>query len=588
MNITKIEIERRKKQSETDKQLARANGGVVSTRRKMPETRRVRAPIVQMVREPRITPAMITNAVKKTGKNFVDGGMPVSFKANAYSDYLKALIDPARFMARVPDAYPRDTALWTTIQSFDIPILNDNFSNGKFSFACKPILGDLTTPSHFQVALSNSKYFAANGITWDNVNWSDPRAYVPILGQGKDIRVDPNAGVLTSPPPTFWGATFNIGTSTDLAPQTLFSNVGVTSAVFPDNTTSYPLTSSGNQNPMFPPNTGLPSVSGGCVILPFGDWSISVSAKFQCSTLPPSGFAAINLLNYGPVNQVPLTWTIQQPQTLVPSTGTTFVVAATVQVVSSPGHNILSLGICTDQAGNDAVSNSLITGSVSSSTITIAPANFASSQAYLSGGIIESIRPVAMATLVSYEGTVLNNGGEICANYVDNQLMANNFYQVNQSGIGQLQNYVNLRGTKKPHDGPIKDGAYCIWAPYDVEDIAFRSPSEMNARDYPGIVVSGVFSPDAAVNASQSILRTYIWTTFEYTTQYACIGTTSKPGSTEAIEAALQVLRQSQFATENANHLANIKRMIAKGVSWYKNNSAIINPAIMALGSALL
>lgn len=563
---------RRKAQSQRDKQMAKKGPSPkpsMKMKAKLPDS------------------VTVTRNIQVTGKS-ISQKPNFSMKGNPYMDYLASLISPATTTCRIPDAYPRPTACFTTIQSFDVPIYNDNYSNGKFSFCAQPILGDTTTPSHYQLAVSNNEYFNSNSISWDDVNWSNANSYITTNGQGKDIRVDPNSGVMTTPPPTFYGTTFNVGTSTDLAPNVLLSNVVPQTNKFADSTTTFPLTSPGNPNPMFSVPNGVPAYSGGAVLLPFGDWAVTVSAKFQATAVPASGYAAINFLNYGPnAGQIYFAG-IQQPQTVISTTGVTLTVAATMQVVSSPGSNILSFGICSDQVGTSSTSTSLISGTVSACTVTISPANFATSAAYLSGGIIEEIRPVSMATLVTYQGTTLNNGGEITINYLDNNLIANNFFQTNSGGIGQLQNINVLRTTPGNYDGPLKDGAYCIWAPYQNNDMSFYNPVSMNSHGYPGIVCTGFFSPDAAVASASSVLRVFLYVNYEYTTKYTCIETKTIFGSTAVLEEALLILKASQFACQNRQHLQKIRELLRKGWQFYKTNASVINPALASLAGLMI
>lgn len=539
-----------------------------------------------------LTPAVLNASLQQTGRSLPNNGPRVDFGRNPYAEYLRCLIDPAGNSARIPDAYPRPTAVFTTEQSFDVPLLVDAYSGGKFSFALQPILGDTSTPTHYKCAVSNAARMASTQTTWDQVNWSDPSAYLTIAGNGADVRIDPNSGVLTATPPTFFGDNFSVASgSTDLGPLALMSNMPTGQTPSVDNTATYKFSSPSAINPYFPALSAAQNPYPGAVVIPFGAWNVSVSAKFQLTTASSTGTVAIGFnefLDAGGINRSVNPVAIQQPQTVSPSLNTTYTAAATFQFVSVPGNNIFAPMLSQQQTGTNFAINTGIVGTVSATTITIAPTNFASSSTYQSGGIIEEIRPVAMATLVTYMGTTLNNGGEIASNYLDSTLMTNNFFQSNTAGLGQLQNINNLRSTPGKHDGPIKDGTYCIWAPYQSNDLSFRSPSEMNSYRYPGIVVSGYFSPDAAVVAPQSVLRVMVYTCYEYTTKFTCIETKSIPGSTATTEDALLILKQIKFATTNKGHLENIRRSLRRGWEWYKSNSAAINPALGALGALLI
>ncbi len=511
------------------------------------------------------------NATFMKGKSIYTGTGNMVSSSNPVKAYLKALVNPMMNMARIPDSYDRPTAVFRSISSFSPPILQDNFNQGRFSFCLKPIFGDTSSPTHYQAAIANPQQITSGN--WANVDWSNSTYYVSTGTMGRDPRVDINAPFLTTPPPSFYGNSFGVGTP-DLASNVLVSGIASNQTPFSDN--------NGSTFNIYSPAAPAPftSATGGYVQLPFGDWAVTIFAKFSVSTVPGTGWEAINF--QAPGNGVTRV-NMYQPQTSVSATGVTYNAAALAQVVSVPGGNRLGFNIAPVQTGTDVNNTPGANITVTSTTIEIAPANFSSSSTFLSGGVIEEVRPVAMATLVTYMGTTLNNGGEVAISYCPQALVANNYFQMNGAGVGQLQLYENLRNLDNAYDGALRDGCYCIWAPYSGEDLDLYSPDMMNAHPYPAIICSGVFSPDATVNSIQATVRVEVFIVYEFVTKYTMFETVHQPGTQAAIDAALSTLKGQPFGCKNKEHLQWVRNFLANAGKFYKDNAFWINPGATAL-----
>lgn len=491
--------------------------------------------------------------------------------SNPLNDYLRCLVDPQHFIARVPDAFDRPTAVFRSIGSFTLPILVDNVNRGRFSFALSPKFGDISEVSHYQAAIANPVAIADTDVSsWTEVDWDAGSNYVSADVQGRDPRTDINAPFLTSATPSYYQCTY----VNELTSKILVSGVPANQTQSPMNLGPKPVITS----PAHPGSNA--GTSGGVIQLPHGEWVVSITLKCQVSSLPSPSWGAINA---GITNKACVVASVWQPETSFTATGTTVNVTAFFSLVSRPGANQFAPVLDHRQTGTVLNPNSLPNATVSTCTVVITPSNFATGSPYLGAGVISEVRPVAMACLVTYMGTLLNNGGEIAISYVPHDLVENNYFQNNTGQCGQLQMVENLRNLNGTYDGPIKDGAYCFWAPYSSEDTDLLTPEKMNSHPYPTIVCSGVFSPDSTVNSFQPTLRVETFTVFEFVTPMTMFEVEHLPGSQATVDSALNALRSQQFTTANNKHLAKIKEILSKAARFYASNAHWINPAATSL-----
>lgn len=516
-------------------------------------------------RRPRLVPKGLSN----------DTGNIVS-KTNPIKSYIKTLIDPQRYIARIPDAYDRPTAVFRSIGSFNLPISMDAVNAGRFSFALQPKFGDISDPTRYQAAVANPTGITNSGAAgWTEADWADSKMYINSTSMGRDPRIDVNAPFLVNAAPSYFGMTYS-QTGTEMTTRILFNGNVAGQAPFADNTPPFIHTySAGYPGP-------YAGTTGSFLVLPFGEWAINVSTKFQVTT--GSAYAAVN---NGQVSEQALVTGVYQPQTIATSTGVDLNASAFFRVVSSPGKQRFSAILAHAQSGATPNGTPLPNSSVSSTTLVASPADFATSNAYQSGGVISEVRPVAMACLATYMGTALNNGGEIAISYVPHETLTNNYFQTNAGGLGQLQMFESLRILDGAYDGPIKDGAYCYWTPYSGEDTDLLTPEDLNKHKYPGIICSGIFMPDTTFTAMQPVIRVETFMVFEFVTKYTMYETIHLPGSQAAMDAALNSLRTQPYGCANNKHIEWIKRVLGNAGKFYSANSHWINPAATALAGLL-
>lgn len=500
-------------------------------------------------------------------------------ESNPVLDYVRTLVDPKNNIARVPDGYDRATAVFRSISSFSIPISTDAYNKGRFSFCVQPKFGDLSDPTHYHAAIANPGNVTALTTTWDQIAWSAPGSYIgynTTNAMGSDPRVDENAVYLTTQAPSFYGVNFG---GANLTAGILVDPLPASMTILPDSTAPtinfYTPASPGNIGPL----------TEGVILLPYGDWNVNITAKFQINGTDT--FEAINIGSstfLGGVTVIGIT----QNSTPTPSSATTYVVTASVQVASSPGHQQLALVIASVQNGiGGAVAPSAHVTQVSATYLNITSANFTSSSVYSDGGVVQEVRPVSMAVLVTYMGTLLNDGGEISMCYVPYKTISNNYFATNNAGVGQLQLFENLRSIPEAYNGPIKDGAYGIWAPYTGDDNSLVAPGTMNATQYPGIICSGVFSPDATVGATQQTMRVMLYTTYEFVTTTTLFETQKLIGSQNMVDQAHGAIKRMTFCCANKSHENFITRAISGVRDFYGKNSSWINPMAAGLLTAL-
>lgn len=107
---------------------------------------------------------------------------------------------------------------------------------------------------------------------------------------------------------------------------------------------------------------------------------------------------------------------------------------------------------------------------------------------------VKSYRITAMSLMASYSGNMFNNGGVIaCARTRAGYLYGNDPYQ----SLTELQDHA--------YKGPLKDGAYVWWLPYDLKELEFRKPgTTLNGTE---LRVAGKFG-DASGNLQVTVAMT--------------------------------------------------------------------------------
>lgn len=482
--------------------------------------------------------------------------------------YLACMVDPCNFTSRIPNAYPHKTALFRSRNTYDIPVSLDQYNGGRFSAAISPKLGDTSATTRYQMAIVDQSRVTAKQKPWSQVNWADPTLYCDTGDFATDPRLDTNTPFLTTPPPFFWGASYEIATSTDLSAQVLVSGIGT----IPD-----------AQNYGTPIPTASPAsdvgFSSGVLRLPIGEFLLTLEIKYTVTAGAPIN-TYLNFIAQAGTTVLGLS----NPQSTAAVNNTVYNNAATYRISSTGGQFLPVLS--TAQAPGTTNATLVPNSTVTTTYATVTPAYFGGSSTPSAAGVIQEVRPVAMSVLASYSGPELTNGGQICGALVSASNLGPRFFNnATGSGVGQLQLEENLRKVDPQYNGALKDGVYVTWQPYDDMDSSFMSPTAHNGYAYPAIIISGIWAPGPGVTATQTVVRLEMDIVYEIVTQSTALETTTTPGSTAMHEMALNMLRQTNPARANGEHLDWIKGMISKAANFYRTNSTWINPLATSLAA---
>lgn len=184
-------------------------------------------------------------------------------------------------------------------------------------------------------------------------------------------------------------------------------------------------------------------------------------------------------------------------------------------------------------------------------------------------GTMMRTRPVSMSVLCTYNGQILNGGGNISIHCLPGESWQ--MFGTSATSTSPCGNWENLARQKGAFDGPLSEGAYCIWLPDDERDYLMASPykaSPQGARtkesQYPIIFCSGQVTPVGAIAALPSgpQLRVDIYINHEYTTENRLIET--EHGSKNEFErgAALRALAYESISMANGDHIDWIKTIL--------------------------
>jgi len=422
--------------------------------------------------------------------------------------YLATLVYPRANMCRVPDSYPRPTALVRSISTFDVPVyLDTTIDSGRFAISILPTLGGTNTLQAYKQALVDGSS------PWPR-DFSDQNNFTSVLG-GRDLRVDQFFGPLTQGSPGLLHIAANIA-----------STANPFSGGAHDLPVSYGL--------------GYAIASGGLLKLPPGAYIGTAVATNAASpitiTLTASTPGNLSILNAGgPVN-------------------TGYVVF--VWVVTSPSDTLEFI-----QAGAFATTTDF------SLTVTNTQTSFGGASTNF--GAVSQIRPVAMSCLATYVNTTLLDGGNIAGAYVPGGTLASNYFTSanNVTAQGSYANWENLSLSTSSYNGPIRDGCYVWWCPEDIVDYELTEPANSSAHDFPSIMIAGKFSPGGDFTTPQSAtpIRLEIVTVYEFSTNSQLWEKSACVGSQAIIDAANRLLASQQHAMQNKVHLQWLKDL-ANGI----------------------
>jgi hypothetical protein len=444
---------------------------------------------------------------------------------NMAAKYLGALINPKMILSRVPDSYPRPTALVRSILTMDVPILLDTTGNsGRFSVAVQPTLGALDLPQHFKIGMVKSD------TTWPT-DFSNANSYFDTINN-RDIRIDQFYTTLTQQ--QLGSATYTgQAPGSDLIPFgasiTSVAGYGITLGYAP---------------------------ASGVFTLPIGMYVITVLFKGALLTLP----------TFNPVGGA-----------------TSSLVAAELSTDATVSAAVFYVCLHDDgDAFNFVMTNAL--AAIASSSITVAPsfdddANLSPNPDF---GVTTEYRPVACSALATYIGPQLTDGGNIAAAYVPGNTLAVQYYNpVGNQNQGLLQNWENLSLLPQSYNGPISQGAYVWWSPESVRDIEMAAPSTWASRNGPALIISGQYAPGSVgvLPQVQAVVRVEVVTIYELFTNSQLWEVVSCVGSQALFDQVNMRLALEPHAMANATHqswIAKVWNGIKSAATWaWKNRAAL-------------
>lgn len=197
--------------------------------------------------------------------------------------------------------------------------------------------------------------------------------------------------------------------------------------------------------------------------------------------------------------------------------------------------------------------------------------------------LLTEYRTVSMSSLLTYRGSLLNNGGQIAA------LLYRGGESPQQNG---LFHYGSVAETPGSYDGWLVNGSYSIWLPSDERDMLMRETSVDNMWAFPFHAICG-----RVVDTTQTdALRLRVCINFEGVTKsqilHQCY---SRVNPREIAEAAVFV-KNFPTSMENPLHVKAIADFLKKTIrngsnavssafSWLEKNKGWIVPAAGAVAS---
>lgn len=484
-------------------------------------------------------------------------------------EYLKTALYPDEFGCRLPDELTQSTNLYRSLREFTLVANMDGTVNaGKFSFAVKPIIGDVRSPSSYQVGIVN------NTTGWPT-EFSLPGSYVS-SNLYSDPRIDPLINQLTGPPLGSYSQWTNFTAAVTPTANTLDGqiftvdnvqqeNLQVTQVAIPDFIlTDGPLAGYNVQNLHgYTTSPGVYRVHPWCYIngtlsntMPLG----LVIGFINTKTLASLGYYQLSYgatfgVGFGLSNLSRVTdWAAN--------------LYSTSQSLFEDG--LFDIDLPTDTAiyfalniSNNGVSN-VYAGF--SCTATVSP-SFSLISDY---GTVVKLRPVACSALVTCTLPELTAGGNIVAYSAPSGDIDAYFYNTS-SVMGPYQEWANLARNNKglnTHDGNFKDGCYVWTQPWDKNDTLLRTPTESVSYPYQGIIVSGQVNPTVQLSGLVEIGRIRIVIIYEFITDSRLFLGESCFGSTADLDWVLAYLGAQRHAMENPEHPSKLAAMVKSAARW--------------------
>lgn len=456
-----------------------------------------------------------------SGVNEEDFLLGVDFNSMPkHIQYAFCMLYPKQFQCRIPDGSNKRSALYTSIQVFDVPVVFTGAANdGSFAGAIQPILGNPSDPAQFKLALCKPDLLAVDSATTD---WKNANSYASSI-DGVDPRIDQNMDLLLFPNIGFFSASQGSGSSATKPFGTslvLNAGNGFTKVAYDGTTTN------------------------GDFVLPNGEYIAVVQflAAAGLTTITVGGSATNSIL------------------TTATSTATN--VQQSFVITAAPGASNVTFA----SAG----------AAPTAAAVTFLPIARANQTGSYNNGLVQKLRPVAMSTLCTSMVPDLVNGGMIAGAVVPGDSLGDAFFSSNSEAPGPLRSYQTVAQVPGSYNGRFEKGLYMIWTTESPTDRTFKRPSDNNLYNYPTFVFAGNYTPTTPPTPTTTVpvLRVEIVQVHEYTTINQFPKSEICIGSQHQVDTALGLLAQVPKVMPNADHPAILKSImsgIAKVANFAKN-----------------
>jgi len=443
--------------------------------------------------------------------------------------YLKCLVSPESIQANIPDSSVVKRALLYSRQEY--PVAADTSTGGRFSVCVQPKLGTTSAnPTQYKLALT--KPTLGN---WDteSINWADPATYVQTLDNDW-VSADQYAQLMTASPVfntvIFGGGTFS-------AVNCLGTNPAIQA------TSSTPTVGS------------LSTVTPGSVNMPAGSFEMSIRSTGVTISEPPN-------------------------ITTIPSSGP---VVTQIDFVTSADGSLAYRNFIVTSLTPFVADFGATAASITDTTLTISPSWTGSqTQAFIDGGAITKLRPVAQSVLYSSALPELTDGGFVGVSRLPGGVANQNFFtQASGDSAGQMQFMEKVCRTPIGKRYPHHNGCYVWWAPEGPNDIEWKTPSDSLGQSYPSMIISGQCTgdPNPGIKTVGALIVTTVW---EFTTANTMWEQHYVAGSAMIMDTARHAFMGLPAVMENPQHESWIRRVYDQVAPVFKAAAPYLVPLLKA------